>query len=71
MNIFKKRNGINNYIKQKEELCVLLREAYKNKECFDTAGNSLGECQTLFVPQEYVESLAIYLIHHKVRVNIK
>lgn len=71
MNIFKKRNGMNSYIKQKEALCSLLREAHKNKECFDAAGNSLGECKTPIVPEEYIESLATYLIHHKVRVNIK
>ena len=71
MNVFKKRNGMISYVKQKEALCALLREAHKTKECFDAEGKSLGECKTPIVPLEHVDSLAAYLLHHTVKVVIK
>lgn len=71
MSIFKKRNGMIDYIKQKDALSELLRAAYRNKECFDAEGNSLGEGKMPLVPEECVDSLAAYLVKRGVKVAKK
>jgi len=71
MSIFKKRNGMIDYIKQKDALSELLRTAHRNKECFDAEGKSLGEGKMPLVSDDCVDSLAAYLVRHGVKVTQK